>query len=267
MVIRRWDYAATVSGHWLRQARRVLVLLVLAMPAGAQNEIDFVVGLSLGNTTLEFEEKLDANTAFPSYAVFASAAKGNAFATLTWSDSVGSENISEEDELGDANRNDLDVTLGYRLNDNWAAFVGYKDGETDIEFRVRDSDIVQNEFYREQGFYVGGSYSWRFQRAGSLSLTAAYIRFDSDLKFTEGAEEEEDEEDEPTEFDDLEGTFSGDADGYSVGVTWVMPLTERLAFRTLYKINHYELDVESDGLLFEPDQELRYFQIGVLYAF
>ena len=235
-------------------------------------EVDVVVGLSLGSTTMEFEEKLDANVGFPSYAVFGSASVGNAFATVTWSDSVGGENISEEDELGDANRSDLDVTLGYRLNENWAVFAGYKDGETDIRFRVRDTDIVQDEFYREDGFYLGGSYSWRFQRAGTLSFSAAYIRFDSDLRFTEGFEEEEEqeeeeEENEPLEFDDLEGTFSGDADGYSVGVTWVMPLSERLAFRTLFKINSYELEVESDGLRFQPDQEFRYFQIGLLYAF
>ena len=197
----------------------------------------------------------------------ASAGIGNAFATISWSDSLGSENVSEEDELGDANRSDLDLTLGYRFNRNWAAFVGYKDGETDIEFRVRDSDIVQNEYYREEGFFVGGSYSLHFKRAGVLSLTAAYILFDSDLRFTMGAEEEGDDEDEPPEFDDLEGTFSGDADGFSAGVTWVIPLSEKLAFRTFYKINRYELEVESDGMVFKPDQELRYFQIGLLYAF
>lgn len=233
-------------------------------------DVDVVVGISLGSTTMEFEEKLDANVGFPSYAVFGSASLGNTFATVTWSDSVGSENISEEDELGDANRTDLDITLGYRFNDNWAVFAGYKDGETDIRFRVRDTDIVQDEFYREDGFYLGGSYSWRFQRAGTLSFSAAYIRFDSDLRFTEGFEEEgeeEEEEEEALEFDDLEGTFSGDADGYSVGVTWVMPLSERLAFRTLFKINSYELEVESEGLRFQPDQEFRYFQIGLLYAF
>lgn len=258
-----------MTNRILKQAVISLFGIGSALPALAA-EVDVVVGLSLGSTTMEFEEKLDANVGFPSYAVFGSASIGNAFATVTWSDSVGSENISEEDELGDANRSDLDLTLGYRLNENWAVFAGYKDGETDIRFRVRDTDIVQDEFYREDGFYLGGSYSWRFQRAGTLSFSAAYIRFDSDLRFTEGFEEEgeeEEEEDEALEFDDLEGTFSGDADGYSVGVTWVMPLSEKLAFRTLFKINSYELEVESEGLRFQPDQEFRYFQIGLLYAF
>jgi hypothetical protein len=256
-----------------RHGRIAGLILSLAMatslPAFGQGDVDFVVGLSLGNTTLEFDEKLDADTAFPSYAVFASAGIGNVFATLSWSDSISSQNISEEDELGEASRSDLDLTLGYRFNEHWSAFIGYKDGSTDIDFLVRDTDIVQQEYYREQGFYAGGSYSWRFQRAGTLSFTAAYIRFDSDLRFTEGfeEEEEEEEEDELPEFDDLEGTFSGDADGYSVGVTWVMPIGDRLAFRALYKINHYELEVEDDGLLFKPEQELRYLQLGLLYAF
>lgn len=251
----------------LKSSCIALSALALSPPGVCADNIDFIVGLSLGNTTLEFEEKLDANTGFPSYAVFGSASINNAFATITWSDSVGSENISEEDELGDANRRDLDVTLGYRFNQSWAAFVGYKDGKTDIEFRVRDTDIVQNEFYREEGFYAGGNYSWRFDRAGTLSLSAAYIRFDSDLRFTEGFEEEGDDEEEELEFDDLEGSFSGDADGYSVGITWVMPLTEHFAFRTLFRINRYDLEVDSEGFLFNPEQELRYFQIGALYAF
>ena len=230
--------------------------------------VDFVVGLSAASTKLSFDEKLDSDTSFPSYAVFGSMSAGKAYAAVSYFDSIGSENISEEDELGDANRSDLDLTVGYRFTDSWTGFIGYKDGETDIEFRVRDSDIVQNEYYREDGFYAGASYSLRFKNAGALNFTAAYIRFDSDLRFTEGVEGDDDEgEEEAPEFDDLEGTFSGDADGFSLGVSWVMPLTQHVAFRTLYKINDYQLEVDAEGMRFEPDQRLSYFEIGLLYAF
>ena len=245
----------------------VLVSLAVLEAEAEDSGLDVVVGVSAGSTVLAFDEKLDADTSFPSYALFGSVSAGNTYATVSYSDSVGSENISEEDELGDANRRDLDITLGYRLGEAWTAFVGYKDGETNIDFRVRDTDIVQSEYYREEGFYLGASYSLRFERAGTLSFTAAYIQFDSDLRFTQGVDLDDEEEEEPLEFDDLEGTFSGDADGFSIGVSWIMPLTASVAFRTLYKINDYQLEVDSDGMRFEPDQRLSYFEIGLLYAF
>ncbi len=240
-----------------------------ASSAGAQDGgVDVVLGVSLASTTLSFDEKLDTDPVFPSYALFGSLSRGRVFGTVSYATSFGSTNVSEEDEIGDANREDLDLTVGYRFGRRWTGFVGYKDGETDIDLFVRDSDIVQDEFYREEGFYLGGSYALTFESAGTLSFTAAYIDFDSDLQFTEGVEgDDDDDEDEPTEFDDLEGNFSSGSDGFSLGISWVMPLSDGFAFRALYKINDYDLNVRDEGLLFEPDQQLRYLEIGLLYAF
>lgn len=231
----------------------------------------FVAGAGLGSTELRFDEKLDADTGFTSYTLFGSAALGKFYATLLYGDSIESENVSEEDELGEASRTDLDLTIGYRIGRGWTLFGGYKRGETAIDFRVRDTDIEQRERYREDGFYVGASYAWRFERAGSLSLTLAYIAFETDLRFTAGFDEEDEEdgedEEEALEFDDLEGTFSGDSDGYSAGIGWVMPLGSRLAFRTQLKVNAFDLEVVHEGRTFRPDQRLTYFDVGLLYAF
>jgi hypothetical protein len=248
------------------------VLLGAAASGAAASDdglpVAWVTGLSVGVTELSFEEKLDADVSFNTYTLFGSVSLGDAYVSLAFADSLNEQNISEEDEIGEASRTDLDLNLGYRLTDAWTLFLGYKDGETDIDFRVRDSDIVQDEYYREEGFYGGATYSWRLGEAGTVSFTLAYIAFDSDLRFTEGFEDDEEEEDgEPVEFDDLEGTFAGDAEGFSAGVSWVIPLGERLAFRTQYRINQYDLEVDTDAGRFEPDQRLGYFDVGLLYAF
>ena len=138
-------------------------------------KINWVVGASWGLTTLGFDEKLDADTTFDMYHLSVASSIGRAYAGINYSDSIRSENISEEDELGSATRRDVDFTVGYRITDNWAAFIGYKDGRTDIDFTVRDSDVAQDERYAEKGFYIGGSYSHQFSSAGTLSFTAAYI--------------------------------------------------------------------------------------------
>ena len=195
-----------------------------------------------------------------------------AYANLSFADAFGTSNISEEDEIGTASRTDLDLTFGYRFNGNWTGFLGYRDGRTEIDFQVRDTDIFQEEYYREDGFYIGASYAITFQQAGTLSFNAALIDFDSDLRFTAGVEDDEEEDDEEedieaVEFDDLEGRFSGSSSGFSVGVSWVMPIANQFAFRALYKLNDYDLEVASDDGLFEPDQQLRYLEVGLLYAF
>ena len=223
-----------------------------------------VTGIAWGTTQLSFSEKLDADTTFNTVTGSVAVSLGKTYATLSYATDISEENVSEEDELGRASRDDLDITLGYRFNDHWAAFLGYKRGSTDLDLTQRDTTITQSEYYKEDGLYLGASYSWRFKRAGILSLTGAYIRFDSDLKFTAG--EDDPDEDDPIEFDDLSGKFSGDADGYSVGVSWVMPIGNSLAVRAQYKINEYDLEVKSDAGTFRPDQKFKYFDIGLMYA-
>jgi outer membrane protein with beta-barrel domain len=245
----------------------VFLLLSSHFAYAEDGNVSFVVGGGLGITSLEFDEKLDADTSFNTYQVFASAGFKRAYASLTYADSISDENVSEEDELGSASRQDIDLTIGYRVTDQWTLFLGYKDGETELDFRVRDSNVVQDEYYREDGLYAGATYTLPLNKAGSLNFSLAYIRFDTDLKFTEGVDEDDDPVGERVEFDDLEGKFSGDSDGFSAGVNWVMPLSNHLAFRAQYKINQYDIEVKSAGLKFKPDQRLSYFDVGLLYAF
>lgn len=81
-------------------------------------------------------------------------------------------------------RKDLDLTLGYRLSDSWTGFVGYKDGETSLDLRVRDTDVSQDEYYREDGFFAGLTYSYPIRNAGTLGFTAAYLSLSQRLQST-----------------------------------------------------------------------------------
>lgn len=234
--------------------------------------VKFVGGLAWGYTELTFNEKLDADTAFNTLTATGGLSRGKVYSSLALSTSVSSENISEEDELGSATRTDIDLNFGYRANKNWALFAGYRAGSTDIDFTIRDSDIEQEEFYREDGFFAGVSYMLPMGRPGNLSFTFAYTHYDTDLKFTAGFEEEdeaeeEEEAEEALEFDDLEGRYRGTSDGYSAGISWVVPLGRSLAMRAQYKVNIYDLDVNVDGERFQPAQRLVYFNLGLLYAF
>ncbi len=254
---------------WNRAAAGAALALLCPLAGADETDggVDLVAGVALGVTQLDFDAKLDADATFNTYTLFGSAGLGKAYASVSYADTLREQNISEEDEVGEAGRTDIDVTVGYRVSDAWTVFLGYKDGETDIDFRVRDTRIVQDESYREDGFYGGATYTWALGRAGALNFTLAYIYFDSDLRFTQGVDDDDDDEDEPVEFDDLEGTYSGDARGFSAGVNWVIPLSRSLAFRSQYKINQYDLEVTADGLDFDPKQRLSYFDVGLLYAF
>jgi len=239
-----------------------------ALSQTGKSPFTFVGGLALGTTELSFDSKLDADTSFNTYTLFGSLGFNKAYASLSFADSIDSKNVSEEDELGQASRRDTDFTLGYRLTGSWTVFAGYKQGETDIDFQIRDTDLNQSEYYREEGIFVGASYTYRFKRAGNLSATLAYIQYDTDMRFTEGADDDDEEEaeaDEPLEFDDLEGEFSGDSTGYSAGISWLMPLSKSLAFRTQLKVNAFDLEVNFEGQRFEPRQRLSFFDVGLLY--
>ncbi len=257
------------------QRSRIVPLLMgcagfFPLPATASEnaELRWFFGAGAGITELTFDAKLDADTSFNTFNTFASASYGRLNATLTYTDTISEENISEEDETGSASRRDIDLALSWRLTDRWSMFAGYKDGKTEIDFRVRDSDLRQTESYAEDGLYAGLTYALPLGRGGTLNFSAAYIRFDSDLRFNENIDEEDDEDEvEALEFDDLEGRHSGDADGYSFGVSWVVPVADNLAVRTQYKFNRYDLKVRSDGQRFRPEQSLRYLDITLIAVF
>ncbi|MDX1556294.1 MAG: hypothetical protein R3212_09730, partial [Xanthomonadales bacterium] len=125
------------------------------------DDVRIVAGVSGGYTEYSFPAKLDHDIGFPSGGLTLAATRNRWQLALNGSFSLQDADVSEEEDVGKASREDIDLTLGYQFSSNWSAFVGYKFGETDIEYQSRedlDEGIVSplKERYKQEGPYVGG---------------------------------------------------------------------------------------------------------------
>jgi len=242
------------------------------------DNIRVVTGLSLGYSDFSFPEKLDHNISFPSATIPIALTMDNWQLSLNASHTLADAEIAEEEDIGKASRKDLDLTLGYRVAKNWSLFAGFKYGKTEMRFIPRDFDEgidedkagsveLTDESYSQKGPFIGASYSWQFEKAGSLNLSLAYAFLDATDNFSANTDEEE-EEDELTEFDDLTGKVKGDTKGFSYGLSWTMPLSSNLLFQTRFKINAYQQDIVVDDERFENiDETFTTLHVGLAYVF
>ncbi|GAA6184469.1 outer membrane beta-barrel protein [Aliiglaciecola sp. NS0011-25] len=252
-----------------------LLLVLIASPAAFANsslkDIRFVAGASLGYSTFSFSEKLDHDISFPSVNIPVAVTLENWQLSANLQTTLKDADISEEEDTGKASRDDLDITLGYRLSKNWTLFGGYKYGNTKIQFTPRDIDEedqlnITDERYRQKGPFVGISYHWQFEKAGSLSLSVAFADLRANNVFSENTDEEEEEE--AIEFDDLTGNVSGDTKGFSYSLSWTMPVSSNLLFQTRFKINDYQQDIDYNGAQFNGiDESFTSLHVGLAYVF
>lgn len=249
--------------RWLQAG--FILLLSTAAEAQPGSSAYYFGGVAFGYTTLEFDAKLDSRPIFGSVAITGGVRLDNYSLVLSYADSASNTSISEEEDIGDAGRSDLDLTLFYPAGDAWNFFVGYKDSETDIDFALRDDTTVRNEFYREEGWFAGVTYQIRLDSAGTLGLSLGYVDLSTDDLFK--ADTEEVEDGDITDFDDLTGRQKGDADGWSYAINWLVPVNENLFVNTTYKINDYDQEITVDGTTFKADQKLTFFNVGIIYLF
>lgn len=246
-------------------------MTLTAQGAEFLDEVRLVTGASLGYTNLSFPEKLDHDVSFPSASLTGAAAWKRWQLSLSGTFSMQDADLSEEEDTGDASREDIDLTLGYQINRNWSIFGGYKKAKTDMEFRSREgSDLGladrTNESYEQDGPFLGGSFAWQFEKAGRLSISIAYAMLDATNKF--GANTDDDEPDEEIEFDDLTGKVKGDTEGFSYGANWTMPLSGNVLFQTRFKVNDYKQDIKYEGQDFNNiDETFISLLVGLAYVF
>lgn len=160
--------------------------------------------------------------------------------------SISDADVSEEEETGSASRAEYDLTFGFRPIDPLTLFAGYKTGKTKIDFTPRNNDEVPTAFnfrdtYKETGPYLGASYSFIFEQAGSLSFSLAYAFLNAENSI--GVKPDDSGESEENEFDDISGNFENDADGFSAGVTWLMPLANNLNYFATIRYQRYDQDI------------------------
>jgi hypothetical protein len=256
-----------------------LSFLSISQPTYADSEFDnlrIVTGFSMGYSEFSFPEKLDHNIAFPSANIPVGITFDNWQISLNLSTTLSKADIAEEEDVGQASRDDIDFTVGYRMNSNWSIFTGYKYGKTKMQFSPRDIDEEEgtdleleftNESYSQKGPFVGASYSWQFEKAGRLSVSLAYAYLEAIDNFAANTDEEEEEE-ESVEFDDLTGQVKGDTKGFSYGLNWTMPLSSNLLFQTRFKVNKYQQDIVLGAERFEDiDETFTSLHVGLAYVF
>lgn len=254
----------------------ITLFLLMSVSATLQaqsfmDDVRIVTGASLGYTDWDFPAKLDHDLGFPSGGLALAATKGKWQLALNGNWSLTDADVSEEEDVGDASRSDIDLTLGYQINSNWSAFAGYKTGETKISYISRedeDQGIFDSldESYKQEGPYVGGAYTWRFEKAGSLTISLAYAFLDATNEFRANTDGEEPGEN--PEFDDLTGRVTGDTDGFGYGLTWTMPLSGNLLFQTKFKMNDYQQDITFEGNNFNNiDETYTSLMVGLAYVF
>ena len=188
-------------------------------------------------------------------------------------DSLSEADVSEEEDVGNASRYDRDISLGYQLTPAWGIFAGYKTGKTTIDYVTREdlneggTVSVREESYKQEGPFVGVSYSKKFSRAGRLTLSLAYADLDATNKFTRDVEGDDEEEEEP-EFDDLTGNVKGSSTGLSYGIRWSIPVSGNLLYFASFKVNDYQQDLKVDGRTFDDiDESISYLTTGIVFVY
>ncbi len=243
--------------------------------AGKPVNLHLLGGASLGYSTYDFPAKLDHLLTFPVYQINGAVAYKKFYAVINLADSLASADVSEEEDVGSATRYDRDLSLGYQMTDNWGVFVGYKTGETAIDYYTREdldnggAASARKESYLQEGPFIGVSYTIKFSRAGKLSLSLAYADLDATNTFIQDVEDDDDDDDdEDPEFDDLTGTVKGKARGWSYGIRWSIPVSGNLLYHASFKINDYKQDLTVDGIQFNDiDQTISYFTTGIVYVY
>ena len=209
----------------------------------AGEDFIFVTSGSMGFNTFEFPEKLDSPITHIMAELAITGIYSGLIITLSAAQAVDKADVSEEDEIGEADRSDFDFLLGYQLSPNWTFFGGYKKAETSIDFINRKTKALEVDRYKQSGPYIGASYSYRLQRSGKLAFSAAYASLDSDNIFHASVR---DADDTDVEFDDLNGRHKGTTEGFSFVASWSMPLSPDLIYQAKLRYNDYKQSISGD---------------------
>lgn len=268
------DALKTVARYWIGVP---LLAIGLIAPGNALADkpvdLHFIGGLALGYSNFEFPAKLDHDLTFPVYQLHGGIAYKRFYVVANLADSFSDAEVSEEEDIGEASRYDRDISLGYQLTPVWGVFAGYKTGKTTIDYQSRE-DLdeggpapVREEYYEQEGPFLGISYTKKFERAGRLSLSLAYADLDASNRFVRDADDDDDDDEKP-EFDDLTGTVSGDSTGLALGIRWSIPVSGNLLYYMSFRVNDYQQDLSIDGNRYDNiDEKITYLTTGLFAVF
>ena len=235
-----------------------------------------VGGLEVGHKSQKLGELLDNRLSFYTISGNLQMTYNDFYLGLNIANSLGDTDISEDGEVGSAERSDIDVVFGWQIRNDVTVFAGYKQGETRLDLLTRededstDPQIPFRNTFEEKGPYIGVAYTHRLSRAGQLTYSLAYARLDGENSL-ENANADPAQPANELDFDDLQGVFKNSAEGYSVGMKWSLPVADDIYYTSLLRMNRYQQDIAGDiGSAFKSfsvDETFIDISIGFVYLF
>lgn len=271
----------------LFQLKNIAVLASIAAYSSAQADVTIIPSLAYQNKNLSFEQeysgaasnKAKFSVDLPMIYAGVTVAANNFFVSVKMEQNLSatSSSTTETDRSAfnesnlialdgsnvEVDRQDITFTVGYKVLDSLNLFVGYLDGETELEpdpfcanpfaavrcsrtnrafqqYYLGDAGFVQNQpkykqTYTESGFYFGGAYGFPIQDIGNITLSLAYATMDGE--YTDNAN------DPNADFENFNSfNYQGDTTGTSLGLTWTAPLGETSAYFVDIRRQNYSME-------------------------
>jgi len=140
-------------------------------------------------------------------------------------------------------RVDYAITFGYNVTDNIAVFGGYKSGKMESEianttiyqpiFTLNDQQTLSTAEYptdvrfESSGVFIGANYTIPIGK-GALGFNAAFTKLSGE--FSSNTNWKVKGENLNENVYDIDWFITGDTIGYSLGIKWAAPITDKLSY-------------------------------------
>ena len=234
----------------------IIVLLTSQTNLATANELNLYPEIGVGWRNYDYQVNSKVfDTNFPSIKFGLTGAYGKLFSNISFETnlSTGSSQVSSKFQtLGDTaeiKRDDLSVTIGYKVWDSLSIFSGYKYGNSDIDIASLSLNSQNSFEIIANGFFTGVSYALNIG-PGNIGIKGSYAWIDSEL-------------------DTNNVDYDGEGNGYNVGAKWIAPLAGKVFYSVDIDYHSYEYDdLRSNGNSFADIEENQISgRIGILYQF
>lgn len=153
-------------------------------------------------------------------------------------------------ETFDGRRNDYSFSVGYTVTTRSALYFGYKNGRTGTSGNLGGTSV-----FRENGFFIGGTYGWQIAKKGVLSLNLALADLDGDIKFNTPA------------LPGLALNSVSETTGISYGIAWQSRLNDNYNYSVSLDRHAYEfknmIDRASGALSGQIDEDMLSLKLSI----
>ena len=154
------------------------------------------------------------------------------------SELFGADFLENQGQITGIERQDYTFTVGYIVNKDFSAFLGYTVGEMKDDFL--------GEFHDDRGYFIGVAYNYLHDET-NYAFTVAYADLDGSITVDE----------DPT------SNTLGQTSGFSYGVTMSGPFRETMAYTIALNIRQY--DYEVDGKIDFTDKDITSLTLSLVF--